>query len=186
MRQSNARWRVDKVTRRTSSSDLREWALPERLVFPVRVWLWDCSGRSSTGSWTTARCWILQSAPRPRRWGRLRTARLCIPTGCTFSSSRTQDLQCVESNVRVWMRRRFLSRATIDDRFRFRSIDVRGGAPIDRSHLPEQPATYTGISVSQYSLIKFPRVVAPARSMWLTALKSSIRIRSCDRNGAGN
>lgn len=47
-------------------------------------------------------------------------------------------------------------------------------------YLPEQPATYTGISISQYSLIRFPRVVAPARSIWLRALRSSMRVLSCN------
>lgn len=32
-------------------------------------------------------------------------------------------------------------------------------------YLPEHPATYTGISISQYSLIRCPKLDAPARSM---------------------
>lgn len=73
--------------------------IQSRLVFPIKALRQQCPRtlKSSMLAWTTTRCYILQNAQRQLRWGRRRTGRFCILTGCTFSSSRIQVL-CSKHN----------------------------------------------------------------------------------------
>lgn len=98
--------------------------------------------RNSTWAWSIVRWWILQNWRRRRRWGTRRTGRPCIPSGCTFSSSRTQVLRQVKTNVAFNARQCFI--ACVDRSIEVLPLPIASTRwLIDSTHRSSPPSTRT-------------------------------------------